>query len=211
MRILMTLALVIALAAPAAAQEIPAAEAVDTPAGFVVGVHVGPSFSAFSPLKTTVLPRLEIGAALPFLGKRLQLFAVASYQAPKAEGEAEDIRVGGLTFSYELTQKELMLGLGLNVRILELGRPVNPYVAVGPQVFLLETVANGNADGAEFGENRETDTKVGLYAGIGVEFRLGPGALFAQMGFTWCKLDGLITGVSNTGALNPTVGYRLIL
>jgi len=208
----MTLALVFALAAPAAAQETPdTTPATGGPAGFVVGLHIGPSFSAFSPLKTTVLPRLEVGAALPFLGQRLQLFAVASYQAPKAEGEVEDTRVPGLTFSYTLVEKELMLGGGLNVRFLELGRPVNPYVAIGPQVFLLETVANGEADGAAFGENRETDTKVGLYAGAGVEIRLGPGALFAQMGFTWCKLDGLITGVSNTGALNPTVGYRLIL
>lgn len=181
------------------------------PAVFVAGLHFGPSFSAFSPLKTFVLPRLEVGVALPFAGQRIQVLGTLAYMAPPSEGAVDDSRVSGASFSYALVHKELMLGFGVNVRFLELGRRINPYVGIAPQIYLMETVIDGDADGAAFGESRERYSKMGIYVGAGAELRLGPGALFVQLGFTYSKLDGQISGDSNTGALSPSVGYRLLL
>jgi len=215
---LLTLLLVSSVAL---AQDAPADDtAVDdtsapTPEGkgtFVIGLHVGPNIQgAFSPLKVFVQPRLEIGANLPFLAQRFYIFGTAAYTAPTAEGTVPDTRVPDGEFSWDLTQTELMFGLGVHFRFLPNGTIANPYLGAGPQIYLLRTRVDGRAGGQEFGTNIEKYTKIGAYAAVGVEISLGPGSLFVQGTFGWARLDRQITGRSNTGSITPSVGYRLML
>jgi hypothetical protein len=179
---------------------------------FVVGVHIGPSLSVFSDLDPHVMPRLELGYNLPAWGRRLEPHVTISYTPPRAGGEAADVRLPASdSFNWEIRQDELALGIGMLVRFLELGSPINGYAALGPQVVFLRTVANGDAAGEPFGEHVERDTQVGLYGWLGVELVLGPGVGFVELGLAWSDLNGAITGDSNTGNLSPALGYRLML
>lgn len=178
----------------------------------VIGLHVGPSLSVFSDLEAHVMPRLELGYNLPVWGRRLEPHFTVAYTPPHASGSVADTRLpNGGEFGWEITEDELTLGLGLLVRFLELGSPVNGYAALGPQVVFLRTSVDGDAGGEAFGENTEDDVKVGLYGALGVELVLGPGAAFFQVGLAWSDLNGRVTGDSNTGNLSPALGYRLML
>jgi hypothetical protein len=179
----------------------------------VIGAHVGPNMQfGISPLQVHAHPRVELGGNLPFLGRRIQAFLTAAYTLPPARGTVADERLPNSgEFSFHVVQHELMLGIGIHGRIFELGTTLNPYLGAGPQLFLLKTVVNGEAAGEPFGENIEVDRKWGVYAAAGLEWALGPGALFFQVSFTWSKLDRRITGESSTGAYTPSIGYRIMV
>lgn len=181
---------------------------------FVVGIHVGPFLPVFSDLDPFfILPRLELGYRFPAWGGRLQPFFSAAYTEPTADGTETDARIASGGYTWEIRQKELMLGLGLLVRFLEWtpDETWNGYAALAPVLFLLETVADGASTAGEpFGENTETGTEVGLYFGAGAEYHIGPGAAFLELSLTWSDLDTFITGNSNTGALTPALGYRFM-
>ncbi|MBN1945739.1 MAG: hypothetical protein JW797_08675 [Bradymonadales bacterium] len=179
---------------------------------FVIGVHIGPSLSVFSDLDPHVMPRFEFGYNLPVWGRRLEPHLTVAYTPPRASGTVDDTRLPQSgEFSWEIKQDELTLGLGILARFLELGRFVNGYAAIGPQVVFLHTSVVGEAAGEPFGENSEEDVKFGIYGALGIELVLGPGAAFFQLGIAWSDLDGRITGDSNTGNLSPALGYRLML
>lgn len=184
------------------------------PGEFVIGIHIGPFIPVFSDLDPFfILPRLELGYRFPAWGGRLQPFFSAAYTEPTADGSVTDARITSGGYTWEIRQKELMLGLGLLVRFLEWtpDETWNGYAAAAPVLFLLETVADGASSAGEpFGENTETGTEVGLYFGLGAEYHIGPGAAFFELSLTWSDLDTFMTGDSNTGALTPALGYRFM-
>jgi len=92
------------------------------------------------------------------------------------------------------------------------GAPLSAYAQIGPRVYLMNAVmtASGNG-GADFGENEETNTEVGFVVGGGVEWLLGPGALFGAVKVGFSDLDQRLTGDANTGAAVVDLGYRFLL
>lgn len=172
-----------------------------------IGLHVGPSIP-LSPLKLTVLPRLEIGF-MPG-GGRLMLFATGSYAAPVASGTIEDPRVAGGSADWTLRQQEVALGAGIAYRLSNDGAPVHPEIALAPQLYLLETRADGDGDGATFGETREVYAQLGGLVAFGVGVDAGPGRVVGRVEAAMSPLVGAITGRSSTTAITPTVGYRLL-
>lgn len=182
--------------------------------GLVVGLKVGGSFGQVtSDLGAAFVPELELGYTLPFADRALEVFLSGQWAAPTMTGGAEaDARLpGDGAMTFELTQQEAILSLGLLYRI-PLSTPVlRPYVGVAGRVYLMRTDVTGQAGGEAFGANEETGTSWGVLGLAGVDFFLGPGALLAELQFGWAPLDGKVLADTNTGALGVMVGYRLFL
>ena len=88
--------------------------------------------------------------------------------------------------------------------------PVVLDVELGPQAFLFESKVNGNAGGEEFGEHREVYTRLGLLGGLGLRLPAGPGEFAIQALVTTSRLDGRITGPTQSTAFSPSAGYRFV-
>lgn len=174
----------------------------------LVGLQVGGAFS-LTPLGAAALPRLELGAELPFADRRFRAVLLSSYALPVAEGGATDARVAGEEWTWRLEQTELCFALAAAVRVPEISEVVVPEFTLGPDLFLLRSRVTGEAD-APFGESVEQYTRLGLYAAAGAAMALGPGELNLQLAFTTSALNGVVTGKSSTAAISPLLGYRLV-
>ena len=160
-----------------------------------------------SPLGLFVVGGLGLDFFLPALDHRLVLGLDASYTAPSFDGDGADPRVNG-DYTYTITEQELKLGLDLAFRFFTDDRPVIPYLGVGFIVQFLET-----AETTSFGpraEHLEQSTEPGFEVFGGVDFRLGPGFLLAELRFVHTGLDHRLTGNSNAGNLALAVGYRFV-
>ena len=180
--------------------------------GITLGLKLGAGFSQpFGDLGTGFLTELEAGYTLPFARRALAVFLSGAYTAPGAEAKnLRDARLPGPA-SYELTQQQLMLTLGLTYRLHLPSKLVRPYASLGPRLFMMRTTVNGEADGEPFGENEETATAFGLFGALGAELFLGPGAALIELSMTWAKIDGYVLRDTSAGSLALAVGYRLFL
>lgn len=174
----------------------------------LLGLQVGGALT-LSPLGAAALPRLELGAELPFADRRFRAVILASWARPVAEGSATDPRVEGESWTWSLEQDELGLALAGVVRVPEISTRVVPELTLGPELFLLRSTVDGAA-AAPFGEQVEQYARVGVHAALGAALALGPGELNLQLAFSTSRLDGTVTGESTTAALSPMLGYRLI-
>lgn len=172
-----------------------------------IGAHVG-----------VVLPQLqsELGSALGLeleagyrVWKNLSPFVGVSYTQPSVHHSALDPRLP-VDYMTDTTQREIIVTAGVMWRFLPAGSTFNAYGGLGARIWLLETITNGEAGGAEFLENRETSTRVGFGASAGAEYALGPGAATAELDLGSSDLPHLITGDVATTALSATVGYRMM-
>jgi Outer membrane protein beta-barrel domain len=180
--------------------------------GITLGLKLGAGFSQpFGDLGTSFLTELEAGYTLPFARRALAVFVSGAYTQPGAEGSnLRDSRLPGPA-SYELTQQELMLTLGLTYRLHLPSKLVRPYASLGPRLFMMRTNVNGKAGGEPFGDNEETATEFGVFGALGAELFLGPGAALIELSMTWASIDGYILRETSAGALTLAVGYRLFL
>ncbi len=176
--------------------------------GGFVGVHVGPAFS-LSPLGTAVTPRLEGGIILPVMDRSFRIFVGGQYLKPVTTGSAQDPHVVG-GWDYEMKQDELSISFGPAFRPGMLDGSVKPEVAVGPNIYMYRSTANGSAGGAAFPETTEQYTRVGIYASAGASMDLGPGELALLLTMASSGLNGVITGEAASAALSPSLGYRLV-
>lgn len=179
-----------------------------------VGGGIGKPFSEFG---ATPLFELEVGYLLPLpdpIGRSLEIFVAGQYAQPGTEGRQTqmDSRLpGDGTFNYEVTQQEATVTLGALYHV-DVGTDFfMPYGGLGARMYLLNTKVKGASGEEGFGENEETQVDFGLAAMAGGEFFLGPGAILAELSFGWAQLDGFVMRDTNLGALNLTVGYRLVL
>jgi hypothetical protein len=62
---------------------------------------------------------------------------------------------------------------------------------------------------ADFGEHKESFTEVGGALGGGVELPLGPGLATGKLGVGISDMNQRLTGNTNTGAFELSVGYRM--
>lgn len=203
---------------PALAQDPapPPAPAPDTPApaekaakgGFLAGAKVG-AIAPFDGLQPFVVGTVELGYVLPWLNRGIAGLLAVSYTAPGASGDQEDPRVPGGSYTWQLTQHELIFQPTVMYRYTGLGRLV-PFVGVGPRIYLMNSVVSGQAGDATIGETSEPSTQVGAGLPLGVEYQLGPGALLAELLFEIGTLDHAITGQSHTGGGTLNVGYRFL-
>ncbi len=196
---------------------------VEAPPGSGIGLALGLRAQvgvaqAFSDLGVAPAVEVEVGYRLPFLGRRFGVFVAAGYQYTYASGSGADDRLaaeGGTPYpggySWDLDEHAMTVTFGVLGRLFPDTDVFSPYLWVGPRVFLLESVMNGGAGGAEFGENTETSTEIGVGAGVGIEYLLGPGPLFAEIEMGWSPLPHAVTGDSSTGQIGLALGYRLFL
>lgn len=157
----------------------------------------------------------DVGYILPFdiadFQHPLQVGLEGSFTAPSAEGNGTHAMLGesGAGYEWHMRQRIFTLQLTTMWRFVPPESGVSPHILFGPRIYMMESVleASGNS-GQDFGENRETNTEVGLAFGAGAEYPIGPGSATGSVVFTRSGLDQRITGEANTGAFNLNVGYR---
>ena len=177
--------------------------------GLLIGAKVG-GIAPFDGLNPFVVGTIELGYILPWLNRGIAGLVAVSYTAPGTSGEQEDPRVPGGKYTWELTQHELIIQPTVMYRYTKLGRIV-PFVGIGPRIYLMNSVIKGKAGDSVIGETNEPSTQIGGGLPLGVEFKLGPGALLAELLFEIGTLDHAITGQSHTGGLSLNLGYRFQL
>jgi hypothetical protein len=181
------------------------------PPAFAVGIKLGVVLpQVTTELGTAVGGGLEASWGFPVLARRIGLYAEVNYTQPTVSRTTlTDPRVMGGVYDSSQTQRELTLGAGLVGRIAPPASVWNGYVMAGVRAYLLETLTEGSAAGAPFGENTEKSTQVGGFVALGGERRLGPGALLLEVGYGASSLPHTITGDVSTGAVVAQLGYRL--
>jgi Outer membrane protein beta-barrel domain len=180
--------------------------------GLTVGLKLGAGFSQpFGDLGTGFLTELEVGYVLPVAKRALAVFVSGGYTQPGAEGKnLVDERLPGPA-SYELTQQQLLVTLGLTYRLHLDNKLVRPYASLGPRLFMMRTQTTGSAGGMPFGDNEETATTIGLFGALGAELYIGPGAALIELSMTWARINGYVLRDTSASALGIGVGYRLFL
>jgi hypothetical protein len=206
-------ATILLAAAPASAQETAVVVAAPPPhPAFGVGAKVGVLLPQISTeLGTAPMGGIELSFAFPWVERRVGLFLEAEYSQPTvSRSNVADPRVGTGTFDEKQTQKELVIGGGLIIRVAPPASRWNGYALLGARGYFLKTVSVGSANMNEFGENTEQSAKLGGYFALGGERQLGPGALLLEVGFGTSDLDHLITGDVSTSAIAIQLGYRFL-
>ncbi len=183
------------------------------PPAFTVGLKLGVLLPQIATeLGTTVAGGIEAWYGFPVLERRIGIYLEANYTQPSvSRSMVPDPRVMGGVYDGTQTQRELTFGGGLLARLATPGAIWNGYLLAGARAYLLETVSDGSAAGAAFGEHQEKSTQIGGFVAAGAERRLGPGALLLEVGFGSSSLPHTITGDVTTGAIVIQVGYRLFL
>lgn len=182
--------------------------------GLTVAAKFGGGFSqAFSELGAAFVPELELGITLPFAERMLEVFVSGQWAAPTTDGTAgPDPRLpGDQLMTYEVTQQQVALTLGLRLRIPIPSELFRPHFALGARLYLMRTEVSGEGGGEAFGDNEETATEAGFFAAVGGELFVGPGALLLEVQLGYASLDGFVMRDTNVGALNVMLGYRLFL
>ena len=183
--------------------------------GFLLAGKFG-GMVPFSDLGVMATGALELGVVFGGTKRRIAALLDVSYTVPTAEGTAEDARIQAPEsengeYSWELTEKELVLQPTFLFRFTGIAEPFVPYAGIGPRIYLLESDIEGKAGDSTIPENVEQSTGFGFGVPLGCEFELGPGGLLAELLFQWGPLTHDITGSSNLGSASLWLGYRAIL
>lgn len=171
------------------------------------------SLNGLSPFPTF---GIEAGYVFGGTGGRIAALLAAEYTAPSASGSHTEAfspeRVpGGGSYDWELRQKELVLQPTFMYRLPGLVERVTPYAGVGLRIYLLESVARGDAGGERILDSVERSTKFGAGMPLGAELELGPGGLFTELLVQWGPLKHTTTGDTHLGGASLFVGYRAAL
>lgn len=166
----------------------------------------------FGGLSPFVSAGIEAGYVFPWMNRSFAAALDADYTAPSKEGSDSDPRLGasGGSYDWHLTERQLAIMPVFLYRLTSLGTIV-PYAGLGPRIYLLQSTVRGTFQGAEISETTEKSTKVGVGVPIGMEYRLGPGGLLAELLLQYGGLDHTATGSSSTGAASLSIGYRFLL
>ncbi len=162
-----------------------------------------------SELDTSFQVKLEAFYLLPVLGSRLGLVTSAGYSQPEAAGSGSDERLPGGSYSWEMTQRQTTWDIGVMGRLQPWSSDWNIGLSAGFELLFLSTLTDGEADGEPFGEHDERATLPGVFAAVTGEYRLGPGALFAELVFSATFQDLTTTGDLTASALAILLGYRV--
>jgi hypothetical protein len=175
---------------------------------------VAPKLGLFEPVPSRLSGAfyvgLELGYVTPLLGNALAVALELDWHQPKATGTISDPRltVNGTTAdgAYRLWETEIGLLLSLVYRSEDtFFAGCTPYGGLGPGIYW------HRASISAFGStNLETEATVGLQLFGGADFRLGPGAVFAEARYHFSRVHFRSTGDANVGGLLALgLGYRL--
>ncbi len=174
-----------------------------------VGLQIGPSFS-FKPLTPGVLPRLNVGIELPQLKRRFRIGAFGSFAHSATKSTLPDPRVPTEEWSYLVRHDQGLVGGGLTVSFPDFKVPLVPEVSAGSYLSIYRVSANGAADGAEFGETKESYQTAGFWYSVGAHLKLGPGELSLVALGTIAPTQATIVGDTNTSSIAPMLGYLYV-
>lgn len=197
--------------APAAAPSQAAPAAKKEPGSLIFGLEVG-GFFPFDKLGIGLSYGVEAGYVLPFLGRRMDVFAAAGYSQPQRTFSYT--AADGTTYKGKLREQELTVSLGPRFRFLPMTSKLNFSLAAGPRLFFLRSHSKGSsqASGNGFAQFTEESMQAGFFATLGGEYHIGPGAISLDVDFGWAKLPHVITGKSeSTANIAASVGYRFYL
>lgn len=161
-----------------------------------------------SALDTTFCVHLEAAYQFPFWGSRLGLITSLGYTQPNGSGSGSDSRLPGGEYTWETTQRQTTLDIGVLVKFMERTSPWNLGLSLGSRIVFLSVLTSGEAGGEPFGEHDETATLMGMFAGMQGEYRLGPGALFLEVVVGTSFQDLHTTGDLTVAELGILAGYR---
>jgi hypothetical protein len=194
--------------APAADAEAPPEAAVEAKGDIptvVLGLGAGVYFPT-SDLAVNFLVGIDGSYQLPWLDGKIGVGLGLAYSQPTTSGAVADDRVPGGTADYSSTMREVVLDLLFSYRFLGWDSSWSPHAALGPVFYFLSHKVDSLGV-----ENTETSTQVGFIVNLGVDFRLGPGAVIGEARIPFATVDQRTTGASNVGAVSVVVGYRLRL
>jgi opacity protein-like surface antigen len=179
------------------------AEATTEPGGRILLAPKLGFFKTTTPLSGAFFLGGEVGYLTPLLDNRLAIVAEFDYHQPNVSGTLSDpqLQADG---SYKLTEREMAVLLSAVYRF---EGTLTPYVGAGPGLYLHRAKAEA------FGNTyTETEGTVGFQLLGGLEYKLGPGGLFAEVHYHFTRVGFLTTGDVNIGGfLAAGVGYRLHL
>lgn len=157
-------------------------------------------FKTTTPLSGAFFLGAEVGYVTPLLNNRLAIVAEFDFHQPNVKGTLSDPQVQA-DGAYTLTEREMAVLLSAVYRF---EGTLTPYVGAGPGLYLHQ--AKSEAFGNTY---TETESNVGFQLLGGLEYRLGPGGLFAEVHYHFARVDFLTTGDVNVGGfLAAGVGYR---
>lgn len=151
---------------------------------------------------------LELGYITPLLGHHLAFTLEGDFYRPALSGSVSSpqLTVNGTTASgaYRLTDREIAVLLFVEYRFAPFGR-FSPYVGVGPGLYLHQAKTT-----AFDSTNTEQEGNVGAQAMLGVDYRVGPGALLLEAQYHFSRVDFRTTGKANVGGFLIGLGYRFM-
>ena len=183
----------------------PAAPATPPRGSLLIAPKIG-LFEPTSRLSGAVFLGLEAGYLTPALDHRLAVVLELDWVRPRASGAIADPRLtGGNDGAYSLGNAEVGILLSAVYRLEDALPGLTPYGGLGPGLYLHRTATTA------FGStNIETEGRLGFQLLGGADYRLGPGAAFAEVRYHFTRVDFLATGDANVGGfLALGVGYRL--
>ena len=139
----------------------------------------------------------------------------ASLTQPSYSSTVMDSRIPGGMATYGIQQTELLVGATIQYRIPASAKLV-PRVGLGPALHMLKTnetihmLKTNETTNAAPGNNTAQQTKLGLEALAGVDYRVGPGYLAGDLRLIYSGLNTPLTGSSNAGNIGLAVGYRIV-
>lgn len=153
--------------------------------------------------------RLGGGYAPPVLRGRLAIVLDLGYAQNSTSKSLTDPRLGtaGGEVGFTMTQRNLNLFLGPQVFLLDPGRRLVPYGALGLDLHFVKSLIDGQGGGQGLGENSEVSTEAGFALRGGAGFRLGPGLITGEVAFGWAPMARDMTGESHLGRISILVGY----
>jgi len=187
---------------PTPTQETAAAAAQEPGGRILLAPKLG-FFKTTTPLSGAFFLGAEAGYLTPLLGNRLAIVAEFNFHQPQVSGALSDPQLPA-DAPYTLTEREMAILLSAVYRF---EGTLTPYVGAGPGLYL------HRAKAVAFGSTyTETEGTVGFQLLGGLEYKLGPGGLFAEVHYHFTRVGFLTTGDVNIGGfLAASVGYRLHL
>ena len=180
---------------------------------------VGPLFGVmagglvpFSGLTPGVQVALEAGLVLPVLHRGLAVAVDVDYAQAWDSSTTSDARVlsAGGVYTWNLTQEFLTVMPLLMYRLTTL-KSITPFIGVGPRIYFVRSTTSGSAGTSAIADTTEVSTQIGFGVPLGIEIKLGPGGILAEVLGQWGPYTHTATGDTHTGAIGLSLGYRLAI
>jgi hypothetical protein len=157
---------------------------------------------------------LEIGYVPDFLSQRIRIAFVWGMAGMSYSLSGRDDRLFTIKgnpnpdYSGSIELHAACLSLELAARLLSLEARASPYVVWRPRLLLIKTVSDLSLGGVDLGEVQEWRWYPTAEAGLGVEIRIGPGLLFAELSAGLFPLTNRTVGNAVSLSLVAAIGYR---